>query len=95
MFTPDKGNEGFLTFLDALQKQVAQFKKPVLLVNGDSHTFKIDKLFHESKGSEKTLLNFTRLQVFGEEDMDAVKVVVNPENPMLFEIHQFLIAQHQ
>ena len=88
MIYPDKGTEGFKDFLTELQKLVKEYAKPVLLVNGDSHKFLVDKPF-SLKG--KTLMNFTRLQVFGEEDMHAVKVHINPKNTSLFEIQQFLI----
>ena len=94
MFFPDKGKEGFETFLTALQKLVTDYKKPVLLVNGDSHEYRIDKPFYENKELKKTLLNFTRLQVFGEADMQAVKVTINPKDPSLFEIQQFWIPQN-
>jgi len=95
MITPDKGKEGFVTFLKELQKLVVDYKKPVLLINGDSHEYKVDKPLYENEELKKSVLNFTRLQVFGEADMHAVKVTVNPKNPTLFEINQFLIQENQ
>lgn len=95
MITPDKGKEGFVSFLKELQKLVVAYKKPVLLINGDSHEYKVDKPLYENEELKKSVLNFTRLQVFGEADMHAVKVTVNPKNPMLFEINQFLIQENQ
>ncbi|WP_367754350.1 hypothetical protein [Flavobacterium sp. WC2430] len=93
MITPDKGKEGFVTFLKELQKRVETYKKPVLLVNGDSHEYKVDKPLYENVELKKTVLNFTRLQVFGEADMHAVEVTVNPKNPALFEINQIWIPE--
>lgn len=95
MITPDKGSEGFILFMKELQKLVTEYKKPVLLINGDSHEFIVDKPLYENTETKKAVLNFTRLQVFGEEDMHAVKVTVNPNNPSLFEINQFLISKNQ
>lgn len=95
MITPDKGKDGFVIFLKELQKLVLDYKKPVLLINGDSHEYKVDKPLYENEELKKSVLNFTRLQVFGEADMHAVKVVVNPKNPTLFEINQFLIKENQ
>lgn len=95
MITPDKGKEGFVVFLKELQKLVVDYKKPVLLINGDSHEYKVDKPLYENEELKKAVLNFTRLQVFGEADMHAVKVTVNPKNPTLFEINQFLIQENQ
>lgn len=95
MFTPDKGKDGFDIFLKELQKQVENYKKPVLLINGDSHEYKVDKPLYENKEIKKSLLNFTRLQVFGESDMHAAKITINPNNPILFEIQQFWIPENQ
>lgn len=93
MFTPDKGDEGFNSFIKELQILVTNYDKPVLLINGDSHEFKVDKPLYENKETKKTVLNFTRLQVFGEADMHLVKVTVNPKNPTLFEIQQFWVPE--
>lgn len=48
--------------------------KPVLIVHGDSHQFKIDQPFQMDK---KTLTNVTRLIVPGASDVRAVKVNVS------------------
>jgi hypothetical protein len=95
MIYPDKGSEGFVTFLKELQKLVEDYKRPVLLINGDSHEFKVDKPLYINPETKETILNFTRMQVFGEAEMHAVKVDVNPKNPTLFEIHQFWVPENQ
>jgi len=94
MISPDKGKEGFVAFLKELQKLVEAYKKPVLLINGDSHEFKVDKPLYENEELRKSVLNFTRLQVFGEADMHAVRVTINPKNPALFEINQYWIPEN-
>ena len=92
MFRPE-GDKGFTHLKDVLKKLAVEFKKPVLLINGDSHALLIDKPF--TVGTDKKHMyvvpNFTRLQVFGEADVHAVKVTVNPVNPNLFEINAFFI----
>ncbi len=95
MFTSDQGMSGFITFLDTLKQLTQDFGKPVLLINGDSHIFKVDKPLYADKAKEKLLLNFTRVQVFGEEYMHAVKITVNPEDAALFEIQQFWVPKNK
>jgi len=95
MFYEHKTTQGFKVLLDELKSLTVAFKKPVLLVHGDSHHFIVDKpLMHDGK-IEKTVLNFTRVQVFGEGDMHAVKVIVNPNNPSLFEVQECLVPANQ
>jgi hypothetical protein len=86
-----KEASGFINILKTLQEESIAFGKPVLLVNGDSHEYIVDKPILADKKTKNTLLNFTRLQVFGELDMHTVMVTVNPENPNLFEINPYLI----
>ena len=50
--------------------------KPVLFIHGDSHIFRVDQPFKEPKG--KVIENITRLEVFGEAQMHAVRVNVDP-----------------
>ena len=62
----------------------------MLLVNGDSHRFIVDKpLLNEDKRS--TILNFTRLQVFGDADMASVKITVDTNLKELFTFQELLM----
>jgi len=61
-------HSGFASFGPALQKAAAEFGKPVLLVFGDSHVFRVFGPF------PKTAPNVTALEVFGAADMHAVEV---------------------
>ncbi len=56
------------------------FAKPVLFIHGDSHIFRIDQPFKTGPGptQRKALDNITRLEVFGEDQMHAVRVNVEP-----------------
>ena len=92
MFNPDKGDLGFQTLLKQLKKLTTDFGKPVLLINGDSHKFLVDKPFLKDKDSKRVLSNFTRVQVFGESDIHAVRITVNPSATTdLFQIEQILV----
>lgn len=57
--------------------------KPVLIVHGDSHRFKLDQPFMLNR---QPLTNVTRLIVPGETDVRAVKVTVQPGAALSFEL---------
>jgi len=90
MFKPDKGAIGFENILRELRKLVLSFKKPVVLVNGDSHQFLVDKPFIDAE-TRKSFNNFTRIQVFGEVDINAVKIIVNPSSSSFFQVEQLIV----
>ncbi len=74
------GASGFKRFGDALIKAAAAFKKPVLLIYGDSHKYKATRPFPEKAP------NVVALQVFGAKQMHAVKVMVDTNKPEVFDI---------
>lgn len=69
---------GFVDWLVAFQQEVANWKKPVLLIQGDSHVFKVDRPL-KAKGAGLDLVQ--RLVVPGAQVTDAVVVDVNTDNP--------------
>ncbi|GHN02074.1 hypothetical protein WSM22_35630 [Cytophagales bacterium WSM2-2] len=92
MFTKDKAASGcFDRFLAELKKQTIDFKKPVVLVNGDSHEFVVDKPLRKGGADNKVVENFTRIQVFGEQDIHAVKINISPRSAMLFQVEQLIV----
>jgi hypothetical protein len=76
---------GFRSFLVELEREAVVFKKPVLLIHGDTHTFRVDRPLR-SKDDHRPLENFIRLETFGSPNMNWVKVVVDPQDPELFQI---------
>jgi hypothetical protein len=90
MFSRDKASSGcFDRFLRELKRLTLAFEKPVILVHGDSHKFIVDKpMLHDSG---KVVANFTRIQVFGEDDIHAVKINVSPSSHSFFSVEQLLI----
>ena len=90
-----KEASGFYTIKNKLFELITDFKKPVLLINGDSHVFLIDKPFLTDEKKEKTLDNFTRLQVSGEANMHAVKVFVNLNSPTIFQFEELFVEQQK
>jgi hypothetical protein len=85
---PEK-RTGFNDFLSALQAEVAQFGKPVVLVHGDSHQFQINKPLSSPTGER--LMNFTRLETFGTPDIHWVKATIDPNDPQLFRFDLMLV----
>jgi hypothetical protein len=70
-------------FLQELERQSIAFKRPVLLVHGDTHIFKFDKAFVGS-ADRRPIENVTRLENFGSPDVHWSRVIVDPSTPELF-----------
>ncbi|MDX2152808.1 MAG: hypothetical protein SFV54_18845 [Bryobacteraceae bacterium] len=78
--------EGFHETFLVIEDETVVFNKPVLLIMGDSHTFRIDKPLIGTR-SGQVLDNFTRLEVPGSGDVHWIRVKVNPakSQPFSFE----------
>jgi hypothetical protein len=80
--------DGFQSFLVALRNDTIAFERPVVLVYGDSHYFRIDKPLVDAQG--RRLENFTRVETFGDNaanglnDVHWVKVLVDPSSRDVF-----------
>jgi hypothetical protein len=82
---------GFNDFLRELEAEVIAFGRPVVLVHGDSHYFRIDKPLLGSR-SLRRIENFTRVETFGENDNHWLHVSVDPTNPNVFVFDQRIVA---
>ena len=69
---------GFKNFGATLAAKAQSFGKPVLLLFGDSHAFRIFHPFPRSAG------NVTAVEVYGAEHMHAVEVTVDPDTVPVF-----------
>ncbi|CAN5166936.1 hypothetical protein BH20ACT20_BH20ACT20_05590 [soil metagenome] len=80
--------DGFHGFLQALREETVAFRRPVVLVHGDSHYFRVDKPLLDSQG--RRVENFTRLETpgnsaqTGNNDVGWVKVLVRPRSREVF-----------
>lgn len=94
MFSPteDKDASGFKRIKKRLKELTIAFGKPVLLINGDSHTLLIDKPFMDETKVKTCIENFTRVQVPGENNMNAVKITVDGSSPALFRFEELRVA---
>jgi hypothetical protein len=86
---PREQRTGFNDFLDALLPEVTKFAKPVVLVHGDSHYFRIDKPLLD--GRKQRVMNFTRVETFGPPDMHWVRATVDPSDPNLFKFEPMVV----
>ena len=79
-----------------LQKETAAFGKPVVLVHGDSHFFRIDKPFcpRPVRGAPVTpgVENFTRVETFGTPYHHWIHVTVDADDPAVFTFHPRILA---
>lgn len=83
---------GLRDTLSTLAAESKAYGKPVLLIQGDSHTLIIDRPLTEAgpntaigqTAASPALRNVTRLQVMGEIEIGAVEVTVDPATPGVF-----------
>lgn len=93
MFVETKsGHNGFSRTLEALAAGAEAFARPVLIVYGDSHLFTVNQPL-ENK-DRKRLDNVTFLQVFGDRDVHAVRVVVDPDLSGVFAFIPFYVREN-
>lgn len=79
----DKLRLGFNEMLQALEAETVAFGKPVVLVHGDTHYYRIDQPLVGAK-SHRRVENFTRVETFGNPDSHWVRVTVDPRDPNVF-----------
>jgi hypothetical protein len=69
-------------FLRQVREAAGRLRRPVLLVHGDTHLYRVDAPFKDSM--DDPLPNLTRLEVYGSPTVGWVKVKVDPGFPDLF-----------
>jgi hypothetical protein len=77
--------DGYARFREVLLTHAAWLGKPMLLVHGDGHRYRVDQPLRD-RASGRPIESFTRVEVFGAPDLNWVRVVVDPANPRLFAI---------
>lgn len=86
-------NSGFLNTLAAFREGAIAFKKPVLLIHGDSHNLVIDNPLFTTDGKTR-LENVTRLMVMGADQVQAVEVTVNPSSVGVFGFTPLIVREN-
>ncbi|MBA2712195.1 MAG: hypothetical protein H0U55_01380 [Rubrobacteraceae bacterium] len=86
---------GFAEFRDTLRRESIAFGKPVVLVHGDSHYFRIDKPLYAEEGDEGSrILNFTRVETFGDQDVHWVRATVDTRDPEVFSFQPEIVEEN-
>lgn len=86
-------DSGYRDTLESLISRSELFKKPVLLIHGDSHRLKIDQPLYR-KNQKKVLENVLRLQVMGADQVQAVEVQVNPSQEQPFSFRPIILKEN-
>lgn len=84
---------GYRDNLQALSYGAQEFKKPLLLIHGDSHRLIIDKPL-KTVDQKYLLENVLRLQVMGADQVQAVLINVNPQAEQPFSFQPLLLKQN-
>lgn len=74
---------GYREFLEQLRGETLAFPGAVVLVHGDTHTFRIDKPLLDPK-TRQPLANFTRVETFGSPLMGWVRATADDADPSVF-----------
>ena len=85
------GSSGFGDTLRTLEERTLAFQKPVVLVHGDSHYFRIDKPLMGTS-SNRRIENFTRVETFGTDDVHWVRATIDPSDPGVFGFREQIVA---
>lgn len=83
-----ESGRGFRATLRAISAGARAFGGPVLLIHGDSHRLIVDQPMMDI---DPNLDNVTRLQVFGDSEVHAVRVLVDPASPGVFAFQPMMI----
>jgi len=77
--------DGYAAFKQELLAHTLAFGKPVVLVHGDTHRFRVDQPLYDP-ATLKRVEQFTRIESFGSPFVDWIKVSIDPDNPKLFSL---------
>lgn len=89
---PATETSGHKQFLAALEAEVAAFERPVLLIHGDTHYFRVDKPLFSSK-TKRLIANLTRVETFGSPYVHWVRITVDPSDPGIFLIRPEIVGR--
>jgi len=94
--SPANDPHGFTDTRNLLEKETIAFGKPVVLVHGDSHFFRIDMPFGPPRArgtaASPALENFTRVETFGSPNHHWLEVAIEPDDPNVFTFRPRIVA---
>ena len=74
--------DGYAAFKQELLAHTLDFGKPVVLVHGDTHRFRVDQPLFDP-ATLKRVEQFTRIESYGSPYVEWIKVTIDPGNPKL------------
>ena len=77
--------DGYAAFKKDLLAHTLAFGKPVVLVHGDTHRYRVDQPLYDP-ATLKRVEQFTRIESFGSPFVDWIEVSVDPAGPKLLSI---------
>lgn len=90
----NKVRRGFNEMLALLEQETLAFAKPVVLVHGDTHTFRIDQPLAGTR-SKRMIENFTRVETYGNPDVHWIEVTADPQDPAVFTFRPRIVAANR
>lgn len=84
-------SSGFIDIVKAIEQGAKTFGKPALVLHGDAHELEITG-FRDTK--LKLVPNIIRLQVMGAEQVHAVRVLVDPDDPAVFGFFPLIVPEN-
>lgn len=85
--------DGFADFLSEFQRLAVAFGKPVALVHGDTHYFRVDQPFSDST-TRLTITTITRAETYGNPNFHALLMTVDPASPNLFRFEPLAVPRN-
>ena len=86
-------DEGLRDSFFVIEDEAITFRKPVLIIHGDSHEFHFDKPLLGTK-SGLPIDNLMRVEVPGSGDVHWVRITVDPAKPQLFAIEHMDVVEN-
>lgn len=74
--------DGYAEFRTQFALEARAFGKPVAIVHGDTHAYRIDKPVKDETG--KRLANVTRVETFGSPGLGWIKASIETRDPAVF-----------
>jgi hypothetical protein len=83
---------GFNDLVAEIQRQAIDFGRPVALVHGDTHYFRIDQPLLDPR-TGRILTNLTRVETYGDPNHSGVIMTVDPRRPNLFAFEPLVVQR--
>jgi hypothetical protein len=78
---------GFSDFLNTIQELAIAYKKPILIIQGDTHQYLVDHPIQNEDGNP--INNVLRMIVPGDKNLEAIKVKVDTNHKDISKVFRF------